>query len=154
MYSREIRKKEGDGSNWAQMAEKYKIKDALKKFGKTVWIQGEIAGPSIQGNKNRFQVKRLFIFNVYVPELKRYLDPNEMSNFCKRFGFEMVPCNEVGISLLGMGIDDLVKMSNGPSEWSKDDLREGIVIREMEDYGLNRISFKVISPEFCIKYGV
>lgn len=154
MYSREIRKKEGDGSNWARMAEKYKIKEALKKYGKTVWIQGEIAGPSIQGNKNRLQVKRLFIFNVYVPELKRYLNPYEMKEFCESNKFEMVPVLYSEYPLVGKSIDDLVSMSNGPSEWSKDDLREGIVIREMEDYGLSRISFKVISPEFCIKYGL
>jgi hypothetical protein len=154
IYSRELRKKEGDGSNWDQMATKYKIKEALKKYGKTVWIQGEIAGPGIQKNKDKFLEKRLFIFNVYVPELKRYLDPTEMIIFCKDFGLEAVPMQSIRISLAGKTIDELVAMSNGPSEWSKDDLREGIVIREMEDYGLSRISFKVISPEFCIKYGL
>lgn len=164
LYSRELRKKEGDNSNWAKMAEKYKIKECCIKFCKSlklksVWLQGEIAGPSIQGNKNRFTEKRFFIFNIFVPQWKRYLSPHEMGTlFLIGTEMEVVPFDERtytdGISLAGKTIDDLVAMSNGPSEWSKDDLREGIVIREMEDYGLSRISFKVISPEFCIKYGL
>lgn len=168
IYSRECKKKVGDNSNWDQMATKYKIKEALKNFGGNIWIQGEIAGPGIQKNKNRLTEKRLFIFNVYMINQKRFMTPHEMLSFCNKYNLEMVPMSfpklemrentvlelSSGISLAGKSIDDLVAMSNGPSEWSKDDLREGIVIREMEDYGLNRISFKVISPEFCIKYGV
>jgi hypothetical protein len=154
IYSRTCKKKAGDNSNWDRMATKYKIKEALKKFGKTIWIQGEIAGPGIQKNKNRFDENRLFIFNVYIPKLKKYLGPVETRHFCNIFGFEMVPVLHFEESLAGKSIDDLVTMSNGPSEWSKDDLREGIVIREIEDCSLNRISFKVISPEFLTKYNL
>ena len=154
LYSRELRKKEGDNSNWAQMAQKYNIKAALKKFKTTVWIQGEIAGPSIQGNKNRFTEKRFFVFNVYIPNLKRYLNLEEMEDFCIRTKLEMVPIVLRDITLENTTIDELVKMSNGPSEWSKDDLREGIVVRERNNHDLSRISFKVISPEFQLKYNV
>lgn len=159
LYSREIRKKEGDRSNWAQIAEKYKIKEKLAHFCKisgikSIWIQGEIAGPSIQKNKDHFPEKRFFVFNIYSPSLKRYYKPYEMEAFAKDTGMKLVPIVAKDIFLKGLSIDDLVKMSNAPSEWSKDDLREGIVIREMEDFGLSRISFKVISPEFLTKYGI
>jgi hypothetical protein len=157
LYSRELRKKEGDNSTWSQMAEKYKIKEHCRKYCKalglkSIWLQGEIAGPGIQKNKDHFTEKRLFVFNVYVPQWKRYMNPLEMGNFADG-NLELVPMHGI-VSLENTTIDKLVEMSNGPSQWSKDDLREGIVIREMEDFGLSRISFKVISPEFCIKYGI
>jgi hypothetical protein len=162
LYSRTLRKKEDDNSNWAQMATKYKIKEHCKNFCKSlglnsVWIQGEIAGPGIQKNKNHFLEKRLFIFNVFIPKWNRYLFPQEMEIlFTKGTNMDLVPLKrtEIEISLSGKTIDDIVKMSNGPSEWSKNDLREGIVIREMENYGLDRITFKIISPDFLIKYGL
>ncbi|EFK97083.1 RNA ligase [sediment metagenome] len=158
IYSRELRKKEGDNSNWAQIATKYRIREELKRFCehhgvKSVWIQGEIAGPGIQKNKDHFTEKKFFIFNVYVPEEKKYVGPDGMVSFCEYHKMEMVPLISRKISLKDKTIDDLVEMSKGPSEWSKDDLREGIVIRELEDMSLNRISFKIVNPEFLLKYG-
>lgn len=159
IYSRSLRKREGDGSNWDQMATKYKIKEILKDYCKqhgvsSIWMQGEVAGPNIQQNKDKFSEKRFFIFNIYIPKINKYLGPDGMESFCRIYNMEMVPLVAKEVSLKDLGIDDIIKMAYGTSIWNKDALREGIVIREMENFNLNRISFKVISPDFLIKYGI
>ena len=153
IYSRELRKREDDPCTWSRIAKEKDIKTKLSRYDKSIWIQGEIAGPGIQKNKNKFTELRFFVFNIYIVDEKRYINPREMITFCSANGLEMVPLLQSDVSLTG-GIDELVEMSKGVSEWSKDDLREGIVIREMNNYDLSRISFKVINPDFLIKYNL
>jgi len=50
-------------------------------------------------------------------------------------------------------VSELVELSKGKSVLNKDTLREGIVCRAFsEDEEGERISFKVISPDFLLKY--
>ena len=154
IYSRELRKREDDTCSWSRIAKEKDLKTKLGRYGKSIWIQGEIAGPGIQKNKNKFKELRFFVFNIYIVDEKRYMTPREMITFCSANGLDMVPLLQNDISLEGKTIDDLVTMSKGISEWSPEDLREGIVIREMDNYNISRISFKVINPDFLIKYNV
>ncbi|HLD91462.1 MAG TPA: RNA ligase family protein [Patescibacteria group bacterium] len=154
IYSRELKKKEDDNSNWSKIAIKYNLKKQLKSYGETLWIQGEIAGPGIQKNRCKLKELELFVFNVYNVKQHRYLDPVEMGLVCTFLGLKTVPVVNHVISLKDTTIDKLVEMSKGSYESGPDDLREGIVIRELNDFSLNRISFKVISPDYLLKYNI
>lgn len=152
IYSRSLRKKEGDGSNWDRVAQEYAIRKRMEEDGRSIWIQGEVAGPGIQKNKDKLKTLKFFVFNVYLPEQKRYMSLEEMMCYCECRGFDMVPIVEMDFSLKGKSIDELVELSKGKSTWNEDALREGIVIRERDNQDLSRISFKVINPEFLVKY--
>ena len=134
------------------MAKKYKIYDGLKKIiGKNDWvaIQGECAGPKIQKNPQGLKVNRLFVFNLYYPNGR--VKSVEARELIKSIGLEWVPIIATGLDLHGKTEEDLLNMANGKSALNPDKLREGIVFRaENPDMDL---SFKAVSPEYCLKKG-
>lgn len=125
--------------------------------------QGEILGPNIQGNKYGLKDYRIYIYQVYVPETKTYLNPPQLTIHCEDFGLTQVPV--LGRFQLTDDIDKIVEMSIGMSvlkERGKDTQREGIVIRPViniegiydKRFVGGRLSFKAINPKFLVKYNL
>lgn len=118
-------------------------------------LQGELIGPGIQGNKYKLTETDIRVFNVYSIEEQKYLP----ISICDILGVQTVPVLQM--FELPNEIDTLVEMSKGNSQLANVP-REGIVIRpleEIKEYELvpgklvaNRFSFKVINPEFSLKY--
>lgn len=140
--SRNFRLYNPDNSIWWDIAKSNCIKSVLedqfeflgaKKF---VVIQGEIVGPTVQGNKYGLTENRFYVFNLIV-------DGAHRSTFNVAGHLDTVPRLE---SKSFDSIDDAVQFSIGKSSLA-DTQREGIVCR------LGGISFKVINPEFLLKHG-
>jgi len=80
---------------------------------------------------------------------------DKMVTFCNHLGFKTVPLvQETWVSNIeGRHIQEIVKelvaMSIGKSALNKDIWREGIVVRLKSN---PNISFKVVNPEFLLKY--
>jgi ATP-dependent RNA circularization protein (DNA/RNA ligase family) len=127
------------------MARELDIKNKLKSCKKDIAIQGEIIGLGIQGNKYCLNKLAFYIFNVLDIKTKRYFSLDELIEFCYKYGFTMVPILDTNFTLPDTVLD-LVTYSNGTSTL-KQCPREGIVIRTLDQ----KISFKVISPEFLLK---
>jgi RNA ligase (TIGR02306 family) len=150
--SRNIELKENADNTLWQAARKYGIEGILHSLGFSVAIQGEIIGDGIQGNKYRLgkNERRFLLFSVFDIRAYRYFTPEEVSDFCRQFGFESVP-------VLGMtpivSVDQLVEASIGKSVLA-DVQREGIVLRPLDGRSLNgeRVSMKAINPKFLLKY--
>lgn len=129
-----------------------KLKDMRKEIGEDFYIQGELTGPGIQGNKYGFSNRKYFIFNIKTLKSDTYLSYDAIQYWCKKYNFEAVP-------YLGKfefnfkKTEDLLNFAEGYSVWGMKVLREGVVIRSSEvmppDRGQsNLLSFKVISPAF------
>lgn len=120
------------------------IENKLKYVPYDVAIQSEIVGPGIQ--KNIYKLKRLhvFVFNVMNLSTGKKLSNLEVRNFCCDYGFSAVPAIEENATLPNK-MEELIDMSNGRSLLT-DTLREGLVIRR------EGISFKVVSPEYLVKF--
>ena len=71
-----------------------------------------------------------------------------MRDFCETHGFQHVPILNDGTYELSDSVDEIVEMSKGNSTLYNV-LREGIVVRSASE---PRFSFKVINPEFLLKY--
>lgn len=149
--SRNLRKARKDNSNWWQVEKKYDILNKLKKYGKNMYIQGEIIGPGIQKNKYGLKEIELRVFTIFNLTENRYYSWGEMESLCKEFGLPLVPLIERNAYLPDM-VDKMVELSKGESVLAKIP-REGIVVRE-ENVHLHRVSFKVINPEFLIHFGL
>ena len=139
---------------WAT-AKKMAIGDKIHSFlGEGNWaLQGELLGPGIQGNKYGLKENKILWFNVFNVDTYKYLDFEDFYNLIQNMGLETVPF--VGKFVLNNTVDELVEMSKGQSALNKI-YREGIVIRpceEKEDKKLGRVSFKVINPDFLLKFG-
>lgn len=135
-------------------------KDAKPRY---LFLQGELTGPGIQGNKYKRTDYFIDIFNVGSYENGRveYYGLDTLDYCQTEVGLHIVPILHTGYKLES-DIDKIVEMSRGESV-IKPQLhipREGIVIRPMKTIydnkikGMvgNRISFKAINPDFLIKY--
>lgn len=128
-----------------------------------LFLQGELTGPGIQGNKYKRTRYAIDIFNVGSYENGRieYYGLDTL-DYCQiEVGLHIVPVLLTGYELES-DIDKIVEMSKGESV-IKPQLhipREGIVIRPVKTIydnrikGMvgNRISFKAINPDFLLKY--
>jgi RNA ligase (TIGR02306 family) len=153
--SRNLELKETENNALWRLATRYDLKSAIEKMGGNLALQGEIIGPGIQGNKYKLKDMEFRIFSVYDIENKRYQDVTEWAKALEMLCYDvpvMVPF--LGYLTLGHSVDKIVKLAEGQSCLA-DIQREGIVIRpikETTDIELGRLSFKVINPNFLLKW--
>lgn len=141
--------------NYWDVAIKYDLEKKLLKLGKEIVIQGEILNTNVQGNKYKVTEPMLFVFTI-VENGRRY-SLSEMSEFCFNNELHMVPV--VHMSYIPSAhikateqsdiIKEMVNYSIGKSALRNDVYREGIVCRLNDN---PKISFKVINPEFLLKF--
>ena len=144
--SRNIRLGTPDNSSYWTIARKYDIENVLKKLigeYQTIVLQGEICGDGIQGNKYHISEYDLFAFNLIYPDHK--CTTAEIKEILAPFGIKSVPIVEEG-KVLPETIAELVEYSKGKSVVRKEQKREGVVMRNVQ----NNISFKVINPDFLL----
>jgi RNA ligase (TIGR02306 family) len=109
-------------------------------------IQGEIMGPGIQGNRENFSDFKIFIFDVYDINNKRYLSFSERYDFLRNFPFGMD--NHVPVlrhDKIPQSMSEIKAMSEIASVNSH--VGEGIVFKR-ED---GKFSFKSINNKFLLK---
>lgn len=154
------------GNVYVQASKKYKIEEGLRRLGKNLAIQGEIAGISeegegikgkvLQGNKLGLKELKLFVFNVWDIDKACYLGFFDMKRIIDELGLEMVPfLSRACIS--NQSIEDWVqRASDVYYRFNEVTPAEGIVVRPVEEtYSKvlkGRLSFKVINPKFLLKY--
>lgn len=134
-----------DGGMLVEVAKRLGVKEKLQSFGFDVAVQGEVIGPGIQGNKYKLKERDLRVFNLIDLRDCRHLPVNTV----EQFGFSTVPY--LGSIELNHAIDELVVMSYGKSALNPSTEREGVVMRTADTNG-GRLSFKVINPNFLLKY--
>lgn len=155
MCSRNLKLKEIPGSKFQTVCEKYDIKNKLTSFGKNIAIQGEICGPSIQGNKMGLKELDFFVFNVYDIDDRRYFNYDELINICEILKLKIV--NQVWRGNFDhfRSIEEIQTVVNELT-YPNNSLAEGVVIRPIkETYSevlRGRLSCKVISEKFLLKY--
>jgi len=147
--SRKLLLNRPDNSSYWEIAKKYNMEKVLKNIignYSFVAIQGEICGPGIQSNKYGLQERDMWAFNLVYPDGMR--ENITAKNILEQEGIRFVP-NVADEFYLCPTIEQMLKYSNGKAQLNvKDTLREGVVIRNYQ----KGISFKVVSPEFLLKY--
>jgi RNA ligase (TIGR02306 family) len=153
-------KKGGSKSNHWDYAVSSSMEAILKQMreylGYDFYIQGELAGPSIQGNKYNFPERCLFVFNMRNLKTNNYLPYGEMKYLCNRFGLTCVPFLK-NFTWSFENMSQLLAEADGYSVFGNKVLREGIVLRSKKMRApdanqSNMCSLKVISPSFDIKH--
>lgn len=132
------------------------LEEKLSALKKPVAIQGELFGPGIQGNKLERKAVEVAWFHAYDPILKKYYDHEDMIKLFAELGLTTVPILDDNF-ILDHTVDQLVTYSIGHSVLNdtKKILREGVVFKSYtEEYekALGRLSFKVINPNWLLKY--
>lgn len=118
------------------------------KLGETVF--GEIIGPSIQKNyEYGLKEHKFLLFDVKVLQedsTQKWLNPDEVEQFAKERGFDMVP-----ILYKGPFNKEFVKsLASGPSLYCKEQkVIEGVVVKALNyDIEGNKKALKVINPAY------
>ena len=153
--SRNLSLKETEGNVYWQMFRKYKLDEVL---GRQVYgIQAELCGPGIQKNRLGLKEIDMFVFNVYNVLDGRYLNYNEMVNFCNTYALKTAPLEKV--CTFDFTMDQLLEMAKG--KYASGTPREGIVVRPTTEiyskliddkYGMRgRLSFKVLNNDYLEK---
>jgi RNA ligase (TIGR02306 family) len=157
--SRNLELKETEGNSYWKVARELNIESKLmgevNKLPMNVALQGELVGPGVQGNKYKLDKLTFLVFNVFDINRRKYLDYNDFKDVVYGLGLISVPIISENY-LLPKTVDELVEFSKAQSLLNKDVLREGIVLRPLvEEYSEDlrgRLSFKVINPDFLLKY--
>jgi hypothetical protein len=135
-----------------RITEKYNLKQILKE-NPTLTIQGEQGNTKVQGNKYGIKEPTMWVFNIIDHEKKYHYNYSEIITFCKKYKLNIVSqvtdyCN---LSEIGSTVQEVIEFSKGKSIINPKIEREGIVIRCIEN-GKKLLSFKVINPNFLLKY--
>lgn len=132
------------------IANKYNIEKILKE-NPNLTIQGEQGDSKVQGNKYGIKEPKFWIFNIIDHDKNYHYNYDEMKEFCQEYNLNIVPLvKKCKISDIGTTVQDFVEYSKGKSV-EADIQREGIVIRSIVN-GKKVLSFKVINPNFLLKY--
>jgi RNA ligase (TIGR02306 family) len=137
-------------------ADKYGLLTELPKFceitGVNYAIQGEIVGPSINGNHLNLQEVDLYVFDVFDIDAQMYVSPERCREVVEILGLRHVPVlgTSETLDLSVTPVDYLIGSANGISKLANKP-REGIVYKPV-DASKNRKSFKIISNDYLLKH--
>lgn len=140
-----------DNSSYWTVAKMFDLKDKMIEYctrnGGGLIIQGEIIGPKIQGNKYNVTDYKFFVFNVISYQNGRSVAYDTMTQeaLCTTMG--LIPVPYIGGFIFPATISQSVELARGISVLSSIP-REGIVIRNYRE----KLSFKIINPDFLLKY--
>jgi RNA ligase (TIGR02306 family) len=142
-----------DNTLW-KVARALEVEPKLRSLGGNFALQGEIIGEGVNGNKLRLRGQTARFFNLFDIDRYVYLDFAELQSTLERLDLPMVPVIDIHFSLPN-DIPTLVALATRRSTISPEVWAEGIVIRPLKEqfFEGERVSFKVINPEFLLKFG-
>jgi len=139
-----------EGNVYWMMADKYKIFDFLKSYLiennlDYVCLQGETAGPSLQGNPHKFKEIRFFGYNFIRSDTGR-MNSIEAAKICNMAGIPWVPIVDEAY-ILPDDMETLKLDADGPCIVGEGP-REGWVYRSLD----GQRSFKNVSREYLLHF--
>lgn len=148
----------GESVQW-KVAEKSKIAEALaitrEKWNSGVSVQGELAGPNIQGNKLGLKEVEFFAFNLFDIKKREFIPHGPFMEWCSVHGIRHVPVLKENLRISEHTVESLVTLVTVKSQINPEVWIEGGVFRPLKekyDPDLGRLSFKCINPEWLLKY--
>lgn len=119
--------------------------DALGRDRRNIALQGELMGPGIGGNREKFGEFRFYLYDIYDIDAQRYLTPTERIEF-ELDGFKNVyHVPSLGFKVPFATVDEMLAANEGPS--INNPVREGTVWKRDD----GKFSFKIISNTFLIQ---
>lgn len=146
-------RKTGTSAHW-EMYYKYHIEDVLERIARTqcarrVVIQGEIYGPSIQGNPLKVNERNFAAFNLIIDG--RRLTSTAARQILADRGVPFVPILDK-YYVVPKDRDEFAKSADGMSAINPKCRREGLVYRKVDHRCPDGIfSFKNVSQEYLLK---
>lgn len=148
--SRNLRLSNSIENHFGIIQKKHDIFKKLKKYKKNIAIQGEIIGPSIQGNYYNLPEHELKIFDIFLIDEQRYALPHERTDILMELGFTFdncAPILDISFCPANKTIDEILLIADEKSKINLKFNREGIVFKSLT----TQTSFKAISNSYLLK---
>ena len=113
-----------------------------------------MVGKGINRNNYNLSGHELYIFSIYDIDKSTYFEYEDLVSLIQKLELKGVPIIEKDL-ILDHSISEIENLAEGKSLINPNIPREGIVIRsmtEISDSEIGRLSFKVINPEYELKY--
>ena len=124
------------------------LRERMEKYGKDLAIQGEIVGPGIQSNRNKYAKLYFKVFRIYSPPTQKWLTPEERYVVCKDLEIDHVEVVSKGDTFVGK-----LKSIDGFIGFSKRERPNGTQVEGLVFKSVNSgFSFKVLNPNYLLKH--
>lgn len=123
-----------------------KVGDRILSLGRNLAFQGELMGPGIQGNREKFTEHRWFVFDIYDIDAARYLSAHDRRALVEQLDLEHVPVVNAAVYATRHSLDELLAFSDAQGSVTHE-IAEGIVYKSHLDPS---VSFKVIANRFLL----
>lgn len=149
--SRNLELKEEIGNLYWEVAYKYDLFNALKTIRDTVGydiaVQGEIVGPSVNGNRDHYTEHEFYVFRIYNVTESKWLHPAIRRAMCAANGIPHV--RVFGTCPIFNAIETMEGFLNMVAEGqtARGNEREGMVFKSLD----GTVSFKVINNNYLLK---
>lgn len=123
-----------------------KLKDYFEKTKRNLAFQGELVGPKINGNRDRYTEYHLLLFNIYDIDNSKYLGQAERHEIAKELQLEEVTVLEYDFVPFNTmtTLDDFLNYVKGKTPRGNE--REGVVFKAID----GSHSFKVINNDYLL----
>lgn len=156
--SRNIRLKDTEDNVFWTISRKYGIKEKLQKIydenGVSYAVQGEVVGPGINSNRDKYDEVDYFVFRIKNITENRWLTPEERYVFCEKNGLKHVRVIDKAMKVFSrfFNIESLLDFvevyKDGKTE--RGHMREGMVFKSLP---AGSLSFKAVSNKYLMKIG-
>lgn len=143
--SRNLDLKEDDANSFWCAAKSNGMESILRGSGRNLALQGELIGPSIQGNPYALTVHEFRLFDVYDIDAGRYMAADERAEFVAGTSIQHVPVLP-RMNLAGATSEGLLAFAEGKSSLNPKAEQEGVVFKCLNA----PFSFKAISNKFLL----
>lgn len=146
--SRNLELKEDENNTFWKAAKSNGATSVLKNKARNIALQGELAGPGIQGNKYNLTDHVYFIYDIFDIDSQKYFLPEERQSFCKETFLNHVPVLDSCLVFNDESIEDVLKFAEAKSVVGSSPEREGLVFKSLTTDD----SFKAISNKWLCKF--
>jgi RNA ligase (TIGR02306 family) len=139
---------ETEGNSFWQVANRLGLREKMAALGRNLALQGELVGPSVQGNNDKLSALEFYVFDMFDIDKFKPLTPQERHDALLDLGgIQHVPVIETREFDFAT-IEDALAYAEGPSLnlLSK---REGVVFKSIEDPDF---SFKIVSNSYLLTH--
>lgn len=144
--SRNVELKDDGANTFWQVAKQYDLETKLRSYGKNIAIQGELIGPSIQGNIYKLQAPDFYVFDIFDIDKQQYVSQIERCLIVGEMQLKHAP--HYTTEMRGLkSVDEYLSFAEGKSVLNPNQEREGLVFKSLD----GSFSFKVISNKYLLK---
>lgn len=136
---------ESEGNSFWRSARANDLENILRATGRDIALQGELIGPSIQGNAYQLADHEFRLFDIYDIDAGRYMTADERAEFVAGTRILHAPVLP-RTNLAGTDVAALLALAEGKSSLNPAAEREGLVFKCVHA----EISFKAISNKFLL----